>query len=460
MRIAHLTLLFFSLLCACTPLKTVDIYADYVFENVHIVPMDKNTVLKNKALAVKDGKIISIVDQSQSDHIKTSRRIDGKSRYLMPGLSDMHVHTRWNPESMFNLFLAHGITTVANMRLGDGGGKIDHLKLREQVASGEIVGPRYLVSSDHFQEGVPKSLSEVNQLLNDYQEKEIDFIKVHGDLPEEIYDALVVGAKKRNLRVIGHAQHAMPLAKTLEMDGLEHMEELLYVSRDKPLGEGVATDMLSAYRANVKRLREDGYRKLVVADIARSGIYMDPTLIAYKMVGVWASDKELVLLQDNPNMTFLPKSVRDRWLNPATNPYQEEGFPITKEEVDNNMEVLFKLTKELYDAGVSLLLGTDTFGTLVPGASAHQELALLVESGLSPFEALTCGTTNVAKYLNESHISGKIANGYRADFILLDGNPLLDIANTKSVSGVFTHDHWYNRADLIELLRIAQRGLL
>jgi len=418
MRISDLTLLLFPLLFGCTPLKLTDISADYVFENVHIVPMDQNVVLKNKALAVKNGKIIAIVGQSQSGRIKTARRIDGKSRYLMPGLSDMHVHTRWNPQAMFNLFIAHGITSVANMWIGDGDEQIDHLKLREQVATGEIVGPRYLVSSDHFQGDFPSTLSEVNRLLDDSQEKQIDFIKVHGDLPEDIFDALVAGAKKRNLKVIGHAQHAMPLAKTLELDGLEHMEELLYVSRDKPLGAGVATDILSAYRANVKRLRDDEYRKLVVADIARSGIYMDPTLIVYSMVGVWSSDEQLALLKNDPNMIYLPKSVRDHWLSTATNPYQEDSFPINKEEVDSNMEVLFMLTKELYDSGVPLLLGTDTFGTLVLGESAHQELALLVESGLSPFEALTCGTTNVAKYLNESHISGKIANGFRADFIL------------------------------------------
>ena len=89
----------------------------------------------------------------------------------------------------------------------------------------------------------------------------------------------------------------------------------------------------------------------------------------------------------------------------------------------------------------------------MPGISAHQELASLVEAGLSPFEALTCGTTNVAKYLDASDTEGKIAVDYRADFILLDQNPLLNIENSRSISGVFTRDHWYSRGDLAELLQ-------
>jgi len=447
------------LLLGCASLGKSKISADYVFENVHIIPMSSDIVLKDKALAIKDGTIIAILDQSESKRIKASHRVDGNSRYLMPGLSDMHVHTRWDPHAMFNLYIAHGITTVANMWSGDGDGNIDHLKLREQVAMGSMTGPRYLVSGAHFEGDFPKSLDEVAHLLDSYHEEKIDFIKIHGDLPEPIYKGIIAGAKKRNIKVIGHAQHARPLAKTLELDGLEHMEELLYVSRDQPLGTGVATDFLSAYRENVERLRNAEYRRLVVKDIADSGIYLDPTLIVYKMVGVWSSDEQLASLQNDPDIIYLPGALKEYWLSELTNPYQVEGFPINRDEVESNMEVMFMLTKELYDAGVPLLLGTDTFGTLIPGKSAHQELGLLVESGLSPFEALTCGTTHMARYLDEEHFAGKIEKGFRADFILLDRNPLVDIKNVSSVSGVFTHNRWHDQPALAELKRVARERL-
>lgn len=451
--------LVFLLLAGCVHVEKSAIEADYVFENVNVIPMGRNIVLENQAVAVKDGVIVAILDQANAQQINAGQRVDGKSRFLMPGLADMHVHTRWNPEAMFNLYLAHGVTTVANMWSGDGDGAIDHLKLRDQVASGAIVGPRYLISGEHFQGDFPKTVADVERMLNDYQQKKIDFVKVHGDLPEGIFQAVIAGANNRNIKVIGHAQHSQPLAKSLEMDGLEHMEELLYVSRDQPIGAGVATDFLSAYRANVARLRDPKYRKLVVGDIADSGIYLDPTLIVYKMVGTWSSDEDLASLRDDPDMLYLPKKVRDEWLNEETNPYQEEGFPIDKAEVESNLQVMFALTKELYDAGVTLLLGTDTFGTMIPGKSAQQELSLLVEAGLTPFEALTCGTVNIADYLNETPVSGKIAEGYRADFILLDQNPLLDIENVSTVSGVFTHKRWHNASDLAELRRSAREKI-
>ena len=111
---------------------------------------------------------------------------------------------------------------------------------------------------------------------------------------------------------------------------------------------------------------------------------------------------------------------------------------------------MLRLTKELHDKGVPILLGTDTFGTLVPGISLHDELAMLVEAGLSPFEALQCSTVNVAAYLGEAGMAGVIQPGARADFILLDKNPLLNIKNSRSVSGVFTHGKWLSRSFLAE----------
>ena len=110
------------------------------------------------------------------------------------------------------------------------------------------------------------------------------------------------------------------------------------------------------------------------------------------------------------------------------------------------------LTKELHDKGVPLLSGTDSFGTLVPGISLHDELTLLVEAGLSPFEALRCSTVNVAAYLGETGKAGVIQPGARADFILLDKNPLLDINNSRTVSGVFTQGRWLPKDLLAKLI--------
>ena len=421
---------------------------DYIVEYIHVISMNSHEVLRDSAVVINDDKIIKIIKQSDADKFNAAQRIDGKGRYMMPGLADMHVHVRWNPQKMFNLFLANGVTTVANMRLKDGG--FDHLALREKINSGEIIGPRYLLSGPHLEGNFPGNIKEMNTVLDEHVRNKIDFVKVHGDLKPDIYKAIINGANQRGLKVVGHAQHKIPLKDSLVLNALEHMEEFLYVARDDKLANEPASRFLSAYRANVERLLDANYRSEVVSDVAGSGVYVDPTLIVYKMVGVWQSDEHLSALKNNPDLQYLPDDVKNFWLSPVTNPYQQQSFPITKAEVDKNLQVMLRLTKELHDKGVSILSGSDTFGTLVPGISLHEELAMLVEAGLSPFEALQCSTVTVAAYLGEAGIAGVIQPGARADFILLDKNPLLDIRNSRSVSGVFTRGKWFSPNLLVE----------
>lgn len=448
--------LLFIFISSCAADKKLRIEADYIIENVNVIAMEKPVAMNHMAVAIKKNKIVAVIDQSKAHTIKASNRIDGEGRYIMPGLADMHVHVRWDPQVMFNLFLAHGVTTVANMRLADGDGKINHLELRDQIASNEITGPRYLVSGIHLEDGFPATIADVESVLNEHQKNRIDFVKIHGDLDADIYNAVIAGAKQRGLKVIGHAQHNQPLKSSLTLDSLEHMEEILYVSRDTAFASNNQESFLSAYRANVNRLFDSNYRKKVVNDIAASDIYMDPTLIVYKMVGEWASDEHLAAMRDNTELQYLPTDLREHWLSPATNPYQEAGFPINKTEIDKNLTILFLLTKELHDAGVPLMTGTDTFGTLVPGLSLHQELKLFVEAGLTPFEALKCSTVNVAAYLGETGIAGVIQVGARADVILLDKNPLIDIDNIRSVSGVYTHERWFSQSEIATFLKSAR----
>lgn len=434
-------LLYLLLLVGCTFNEALT--ADYIVENVQVIAMKNPDILHNRAVVINDGKIIKIIKQSEANKVNAIQRINGEGRYLMPGLADMHVHVRWNPQRMFDLFLINGVTTVANMRLKDGG--FDHLALREKVNSGEMRGPRYLLSGPHLEGNFPEDTEEINSVLDEHVRNKIDFVKVHGDLKPEIYKAIIVGAKQRGLKVVGHAQHKMPLKDSLVLNTLEHIEEFLYVARDDKMVGQPPSGFLPAYRANVERLLDENYRAEVVRDVAVSGMYVDPTLIVYKMVGVWQSDEHLSELKNNPDLRYLPDEVKEFWLSSATNPYQEKDFPITKAEVDKNLQVMLRLTKELHDKGVPLLSGTDTFGTLVPGISLHEELAMLVQAGLSPFEALQCSTVNVAAYLGEAGTAGVIQPGARADFILLDKNPLLDIKNSRSVSGVFTRGRWLPR---------------
>lgn len=455
--------------------------AEFVLDHVALISMTSETVQPDRSVAVRDGRIIAIVDARESGRYRSARHIDGSGKFLMPGLSDMHVHLRMPPQDFFDLNLAAGITTVFNMGLGDGGGKFDHLALRASVASAAMEGPRYLVSGPQLESGSLRSLSDVKKVIQEAEERHYDAIKIHGDLPPEIYDALITGARAKGLRIRGHGQHMMPLAQTLRMDCVEHVEELLYISRDATMGQeakfgaeenGNIHHFLTAYYHNIARLEDPVYRAEVVEDIARSGTYWDPTLIIYSMIPIYVSDESFAALANDPRLAYLPESMRSESLDKEKNEYRAGLVPVfstflrsvgdpssLKDHFDRNIRILLTLIRELHDAGVPLLIGSDAFGALVPGFAPHQEMELFAQAGLTPYETLQAATVNAARFLGESDEAGTIEVGKRADFILLGANPLDNIRNAADVRGVFTHGKWHSAEDLkMRLSRVAKHS--
>jgi imidazolonepropionase-like amidohydrolase len=455
--------------------------ADFVFDHVTVIPMTRETVQRNMSVVVRDGKIVAIVSGRKAGRYPSAKHIDARDEFLMPGLSDMHVHLRMPPQDFFDLNLASGVTTVFNMGTADGGGKIDHLALRANIAAGTMDGPRYLVSGPQLESGNITSLDDVNKTLQEAADRHYDAIKIHGDFSPELYDALITGARAKGFRIRGHGQHMMPLAQTLRMDCVEHIEELLYISRDATLGReakfgvednGNIHNFLTAYYHNISRLEDRAYRAEVVKDIADSGVYWDPTLIIYSMIPVYVSDESFAALADDPRLKYLPDGMRRESLDKEKNEYRAGLVPVfstflrsvgdrssVKDHFDHNVKTLLTLIRELHDADVPLLVGSDAFGALTPGFAQHQEMELFVKAGLTPFETLQAATVNTAKYLGEFDQAGTVEVGKRADFILLGANPLDDIRNASDVQGVFTHGKWYSADDLkMRLARVAKRS--
>lgn len=444
--------------------------ADVIIENVNVVPMTDEIVLTDRSVVVRDGMIIAIIEPEGADRFVAAQTIDGGGHYLLPGLADMHVHMRMDPASFFALQLANGVTTVHNMGTGDSNGaqKLDHLALRQQVATGQIEGPRYLVSGPQLHAAQLPDLAAVETVLDDHVRLGYDTLKVHGDLAPDIYNALIIGAHARGIRVTGHAQHMLPLAQTLRMDALEHMEEFLYMSRDGAFAEqaqGDVDNFLEAYRANILRLENEEYRHGLVQEVAASGIVLDPTLVIYTTLPRYISDERFASYGRDPLIAHLPPRIQQDYLDPEANEYRAglaklfrnfldrvgDDTPVA-DHLDHNIALMKTLLVELHSAGVPMLLGSDAFGLLVPGFAAHEELELLVSAGLSPYEALQTATVNVASYLGEEPMAGTIEPGKRADFILVEGNPLDDISNANSVRGVFTRQRWYSEMKLQHML--------
>ena len=253
------------------------------------------------------------------------------------------------------------------------------------------------------------------------------------------------------------------------MDAIEHMEEFVYVSRDPAHGEAAAGSLenyLKAYFRHAERMSDPEYRAPVVREVAASGIYIDPTLIIYKYILIYVSDDLFAELQLDERLVYLPKHVRDEYLDPEANEYRAGFAKVLGEYLGGqdavvahtarNVETMSALLFEMHQAGVPLLLGTDLFGAVVPGFAVHQELELMVDAGLTPYEALRTGTVNAAAYLGETDSAGTVEVGKRADFILVADNPLADIGNAADVSGVFSNEKWRSAADLARMLAAAK----
>ena len=453
--------------------------AYFVFDHVNVVPMSRNIVQRDKSVVVRDGIIVAIVDGRTASRYRSAKHIDGSGKFLMPGLSDMHVHLRMPPQDFFDLNLAAGVTTVFNMGLADGDGKIDHLALRASIEAGTMDGPRYLVSGPQLESWNVKSLDDVNKALQETADRHYDAVKIHGDFSPELYNALITGARERGFRIRGHGQHMMPLAQTLRMNCVEHVEELLYISRDASFGQeakfgeeenGNNHHFLTAYYHNISHLQDHAYRAEVVKDIKDSRVYWNPTIVIYSIIPLYISDDSFAALANDPQLKYLPEGMRRESLYNDKNEYRVGLVPVfssflksvgdpssLKDHFDHNITTLLTLTKELHDAGVPLLTGSDAFGALVPGFAQHQEMELFVKAGLSPYETLKASTVNAAKYLGEHDHAGTIEVGKRADFILLGANPLDNIQNAADVRGVFTHGKWHSSDDLkMRLDRVAK----
>jgi imidazolonepropionase-like amidohydrolase len=412
-------------LAACasaTPAAEVDL----AFDNVNVVAIQEGRILRDRSVMVTGGGIVAVTSVSEGARFRARQRVAGGGGYVMPALADMHIHLRTDPQTAFNLFTANGVTRVRNMNDADGG--FDHVRIRADVASGRLDGPCYMISGPFLDSGSLRTLADVEPMLALYAARGFDYVKIHDNVSQDIYDAVIEGAHERGMRTVGHAQRDKPLAQTLRLQCIEHAEEFLYVS-GRPA------------------LRDPVQRWDIAQQVAAEGVSVCPTLIIYFAIESYVDDANFASFVTEPNLAYIPRDVRTRWTGAVTNPYRERA---SREQLrallPEDKALLNALVSDFQRAGVRVLLGADAFGGVVPGFSVHRELALLVAAGLSPQQALQSGSVNAAAYLGDP--SPEIATGAPAEFVLLEGNPLADISNSSRINGVFARGRWRDRTHL------------
>ena len=430
-----------SLLVLVSP-ASVQIKSQTVaFLNVNIVPMSEEQVLRDQTVIIRDGRIVEVGSASTAKVPKDAVRIDGRGKYLMPGLVDMHTHVtddvaEGTPLATDNgellLYIANGVTTVRNMK-----GQPKHLQWRKQIAGGEILGPT-LYTCGPTVLGL-QDREEARRIVNDQARAGYDCIKVYSppDWSKEAYESLITTAKALKISAVGHFPRNLPLevALTTGQASVDHAEEFLYTYFFKQKGREFDETLIAP-----------------VAKAARdAGIYVTPTLTFYDYFGLQVGNDTFQDLLKRPELSYVPRSVRVRGESATENSYRKQIPPDKFKTIRYIFAFQKRLVKALHDAGVKIMVGTDWSWNLhfvIAGFSVHEELRHLVDAGLTPYQALRAATVNPAELLRASDEIGTVAVGKRADLVLVTGNPLEDVANASRRIGVMVRGRWLPEGEL------------
>jgi len=417
---------------------------DILFTNVRTLDFagDAPAIFEETSVLISDGKIVEINNTIKTPLSEDVLIIDGQGQTLIPGLTDMHVHV-WDKAEL-GAYLSYGVTTVRNVS-----GMPFHLALQEEIEEGTTLGPR-LITTGPIMNGTGPN-TQINHQIIDTAEAAVKTVraqyeagyrhlKVYSNLSRESYETIHTEAEKLGMTIMGHSPegvrgpgipHDKPFNIFFEElldDGFitfEHMETIVWHALYDDFNENKA--------------------RVLAAQIADAGVAVTPTLLAYRnLVRVAQTDGDYLT---RPGVEMLNPFISETEQDPFAHWASQPSEPLLKYDA-----FYLRATKIFHEEGVLIVAGTDAgIFTNIPGLSLLTELNLLIEAGLTPYEALQTATYNAAKALGEEDKIGRIAPGYRADLILIGGNPLDDISLLKEPEGIVLNGVWLNVASLNDL---------
>lgn len=451
------------------------VQGDVAFVDVNVISMQSESVDHDLTVVVRDGVITHIAPAADLALDDSITKIDGKGRFLMPALTDMHDHVQ-GPETL-KLQLAYGVTTVRNMW-----GTPEILALRDAVASGSIAGPEIITGSPLIDDDPPyfkgsatlTRPEDADAFVAEQKAQGYAFLKPYELLKPDVYEAMMVAADKYGMRVEGHIPQAVDPVRAVELgqDTIEHSMriEAAILADGIPWGGSFRSremvDLVTRINAGElayedaflrEKLRE--YSRLMVAN----GTAVVPTMGVVR-ARAW-SDADRQRMAAHPLLKYVPPMVRPFWLQPWDESVAQEmisrGVMASLSE-DEIASLLHYSTVEygqwvriMADEGVLLLGGVDAPNSgMFYGYSLHEELQHFVElAGFTPLQAIRTVTVNPARHWGLHESRGIVAAGAEADLLLLTADPLLDVTNTLAIEGVMADGKWYDRNELDLMLQ-------
>lgn len=403
-----------------------------------------DNIINNATVVITDNHIQSI----NGSIPKNATIIDGKGKWMMPGLIDMHVHVPTDagpfgpklPTQGATLFfdlqdymildIANGVTTIFELSA-----KAEHFGQRNEIGKAAVIGPRMalaaMIDGGDGQGRQVNAPEDGRQAVRSAKAEGYEFIKVYAYLNIETYKAIIDEANKQGLKIIGHIPVAFKgKLKEAFVPGfgmVAHAEELTNYAVD--FSEAEAQQMAQLLKEN--------------------GTWLSPTLTT--MERILSQVKSLDELKALPTLKYVHPLLQSKWL--TANKYNKMSGPEDIAHFEKYVKFNLLLVKACKTAGVPIVAGTDA-GTsaVVAGFAMHDELELLVKAGLTTQEALNSATLLAAQWLGIDKQIGSIEAGKFADLILLDKNPLSDIRNTRKIAAVFVNGKWLDKTKINAIL--------
>lgn len=402
---------------------------------VSVVDVIDGRIVPNSIVTIR-GETISSVSQNGALPAD-AQVVDGQGKFLIPGLWDMHAHIQGNDKVWLPLYIANGVTGIRDM-----GADLDFiLDIRDATSSGRTLGPRIMAAGPILDDAPGdwplrirvKNPDEGRAAVQLLKRRGVDLIKVHNFTPRDVFFAIVDEARRQQLPVTGHVPLKVTIQEGIDagMVTIEHMSEDGRVWKACSGGAQYRTDACRPF----------------FEMLARRRVWQTPTLVALSELAVIGTPASAI---SRDQLAYASKDFLEFH---AAN----QSFFLKRPEIvgifKNLAEVAKVVTPDMAAAGVGILAGCDA---MIAGFCVHDELATMVRAGMTPLAALQTATVNPARYLGREMTLGTIAPGRSADLVLLDANPLEDIANVRRIRAVATAGRILDRSALDQLLAQAK----
>jgi imidazolonepropionase-like amidohydrolase len=414
------------------------------FVDVSVVPSTGNASIPNRTVVVRDGRIVEVGEAGRVTVPQGATVIQGRGKYLMPGLAEMHAHLPGTnapvqlAHDILFLYVANGITMIRGML-----GAPNQLDLRRQTASGELLGPTILVGAPSLNANSAPDPETAARVVRAHKAAGYDFLKLHPGLSRAVFDAIASTGQQVGITYAGHVSADVGIMHALrsKQSTVDHLDGYLEYAANAPSGN-VGTGGAAA-------------RLLGGADSAR----MHALAVATRDADAWVVPTEYLWenffsgrgpeeFQRLPEMRYIPRTMWNGWADMARQ-FGEgvQSSNLTAEEKARFVAARRLMLRELGRNGNRLLMGTDSPQMMnVPGFALQHEIRSMRAAGLSPSQIIESGTRNVSRYVEGSLKGdarfGSIAVGQRADLVLLDADPLANLDNLERRSGVMVRGRW------------------